>query len=76
MTHSELWEAVDTVAANLGLTRSGLAKECGLDPTAFNKSKRWTKYGKPRWPSGHTLSKVISTAGITDLEFMKLVMKK
>ena len=54
MTHSGTWAAVDKIAATLGLSCSGLAKKCGMDPTAFNKSKRFSKYGKPHWPSGNT----------------------
>lgn len=56
----------------MGLSCSGLAKVCGLDPTAFNKSKRWTQYGKPRWPSANTLAKVISAAGMSDDEFFRI----
>lgn len=57
MTHHNIWAAVDKIADKMGLSISGLAKACGMDPTAFNKSKRTSKYGKPHWPSGNTLSK-------------------
>lgn len=72
MTHSSVWDKIDKIAAQLGMSSSGLAKACGLDPTAFNKSKRQTRYGKPRWPNGSTLSKVIEVAGMTDAEFFRL----
>jgi len=72
MTHNGTWTAVDKIAEIMGITCSALAKRCGLDATAFNKSKRYTKYGQPRWLSGQTLSKIIDTAGITDAEFFRL----
>lgn len=72
MTHSGVWSKIDKIAATMGLSCSGLAKVCGLDPTAFNKSKRWTQYGKPRWPSANTLAKVISAAGMSDDEFFRI----
>lgn len=71
MTHASVWARIDKVAAAMGLSRSGLAKMCGLDPTAFNKSKRCTPYGKPRWPSANTLAKVISVSGMADDEFFR-----
>ena len=42
LTHAEIWNAVDRLAARAGLSASGLAKKAGLDPTTFNKSKRIT----------------------------------
>ncbi len=72
MTHKGTWAAVDKIAEIMGMTRSGFAKLCGLDATAFNLSKRWTRYGQPRWLSSQTIAKVITTAGITDDEFCRL----
>jgi hypothetical protein len=40
LTHADIWNAVDRLAARAGLSASGLAKKAGLDPTTFNKSKR------------------------------------
>ena len=40
LTHSQIWRAIDALAARHGLSPSGLAKLAGLDPTTFNKSKR------------------------------------
>ncbi len=73
MTHDGTWGALDKIAERLGLSVSGLAKGCGLDATAFNKSKRWTRYGKPRWPSTGTVAKVIEFAHITPEEFIQLM---
>lgn len=71
MTHAAIWEKIDKVAHDLGVSSSGLAKICGLDPTTFNKSKRQTPYGKPRWPSANTLAKIISATGMSDEEFFR-----
>ena len=51
LTHAHIWNALDRLAARAGLSASGLAKKAGLDPTTFNKSKRITPEGRPRWPS-------------------------
>ena len=67
MKHDDLWRAMDTLAAEAGLSPSGLAKRAGLDPTTFNRSKRTMPDGRPRWPSTESLAKALSAAG-TDLE--------
>ena len=58
-SHKHIWGAIDALAARYGHSPSGLARAAGLDPTTFNKSKRTTKQGKPRWPSTESLSKVL-----------------
>jgi phage repressor protein C with HTH and peptisase S24 domain len=68
MTHEDVWKAIECFATEHKMSCSGLAKCSGLDPTTFNKSKRWSKEGKPRWPSTHSLSKILSStsSGIND----------
>ena len=39
MNHATIWAAIDRVAIRLRMTRSGLARHCGMDATAFNKQK-------------------------------------
>ena len=51
MTHEDIWKAIESFASEHKMSCSGLAKCSGLDPTTFNRSKRWSKEGKPRWPS-------------------------
>ncbi|WP_144299992.1 S24 family peptidase [Elioraea rosea] len=63
MRHDDIWRALDALAAEHGLTASGLARKAGLDPTTFNKSKRLTGEGKPRWPSTESVSKVLDAVG-------------
>jgi phage repressor protein C with HTH and peptisase S24 domain len=48
------------------MSPSGLARRSGLDPTAFNKSKRINPQGKPRWPTMESIAKVLTATG-TDL---------
>lgn len=75
MTHAGVWRAIEDFAANRELSCSGLAKNSGLDPTIFNKSKRWTKHGKPRWPSTHSLAKIFDYAGIGMEEFAQYIAR-
>ena len=63
LRHADIWRAIDRLAAKHGLTASGLARRAGLDPTTFNKSKRTSPEGKPRWPSTESLSKVLACTG-------------
>ena len=59
-THKQLWNAIDGLADKHGLSASGLAKRAGLDPTAFNPSKRVGPDGRERWPTTESLSKVLA----------------
>jgi phage repressor protein C with HTH and peptisase S24 domain len=73
LTHSDVWNAVDRLAARAGLSASGLAKKAGLDPTTFNKSKRITPEGRPRWPSTESIAKSLQATGITVDTFVSLI---
>jgi phage repressor protein C with HTH and peptisase S24 domain len=73
LTHKQIWNAIDALAARYGLSPSGLAKLAGLDPTTFNKSKRGVTTGKLRWPSTESLSKVLTATGASLDEFVGLV---
>lgn len=73
LTHSQIWRAIDTLAARHGMSPSGLAKLAGLDPTTFNKSKRGSANGKLRWPSTESLAKVLAATGSGLGEFVALV---
>lgn len=73
MQHGDIWRGIDLLAKHHGLSTSGLAKLAGLDATAFNKSKRLPKDGRPRWPSTESISRILNAVG-TDFEaFAKLV---
>ncbi|MFC3208098.1 helix-turn-helix domain-containing protein [Aquamicrobium soli] len=70
--HTAVWAAIDRIAEHRGLTPSGLARMAGLDKTAFNLSKRTSRYGN-RWPSTETIAAVIDAVGMTWAEFGRLV---
>ena len=73
LRHSDIWNAIDRLARDRGLSPSGLAKKAGLDPTTFNKSKRKTRDGKERWPSTESISKVLQATGASLNEFIAYV---
>lgn len=68
-SHADIWNAIDRLAVTFGYSPSGLAKKAGLDPTTFNKSKRISADGKPRWPSTESIAKILSVTGTTMAEF-------
>jgi phage repressor protein C with HTH and peptisase S24 domain len=73
MQHTQIWRAIDALAARRGLTTSGLARAAGLDPTTFNKSKREMPDGKPRWPSTESLVLALDAVGATFDDFAALL---
>ena len=72
-SHDEIWIAIDRLASAAGYSTSGLAKKAGLDPTAFNRSKRMSPEGKPRWPSTESLAKILAVTNITMNEFITFI---
>lgn len=72
-THEQIWRGIDRLATSFGFSPSGLAKQAGLDPTSFNKSKRVSPDGKPRWPSTESVSKVLAVTGATMSDFIALI---
>jgi phage repressor protein C with HTH and peptisase S24 domain len=74
MKHDDIWRALDTLAAEHGLSPSGLARRAGLDPTTFNPSKRRMPDGRARWPSTESIAKVLNATGVDLAEFTALVM--
>lgn len=73
LTHTQIWAAIDRLAEKSGLSASGLAKRAGLDPTTFNKSKRITPDGRPRWPSTESVAKILSATNTTIDHFVGLI---
>ncbi len=73
LSHSAVWAAIDALAQRHELSASGLARAAGLDPTTFNKSKRVTASGRPRWPSTESLAKIFEATGATLDDFSALV---
>ena len=73
MKHEDVWRALDTLAAEHGLSTSGLARRAGLDATTFNPSKRHMADGRARWPSTESLAKVLDATGASLDAFSALV---
>lgn len=73
MKHEDIWRALDTLAAENGLSASGLARRSGLDPTTFNRSKRRMPDGRNRWPSTESVAKVLDATGASLDAFASLV---
>ncbi len=71
--HEDIWRALDTLAAENGMSVSGLARASGLDPTTFNPSKRCMPDGRARWPSTESLAKVLAATGASLEAFTALV---
>ncbi|WP_026439557.1 S24 family peptidase [Acidocella facilis] len=73
MRHDDIWRAIDTLAAERGLSPSALARQAGLDATSFNPSKRRTADGKLRWPSTESIAKILDATGAKLEHFSALV---
>jgi phage repressor protein C with HTH and peptisase S24 domain len=73
LTHDQIWNAIDRLAARAGLSPSALAKRAGLDPTTFNKSKRITPDGRERWPSTESVAKVLAATGTSVDAFVRFI---
>lgn len=73
MQHGDIWRGIDLLAKQHGLSTSGLAKLAGLDATAFNKSKRVPKDGRPRWPSTESISRILQAVDTNFEVFAMLV---
>ena len=73
LTHAQIWSALDRLAARSGLSASALARRAGLDPTTFNRSKRITPDGRPRWPSTESVAKALTATGTTIDSFVGLI---
>ncbi|HSG94794.1 MAG TPA: helix-turn-helix transcriptional regulator [Afifellaceae bacterium] len=73
LNHETIWAAIDALAERNGLTPSALARKAGLDPTAFNPSKRSSADGRERWPSTESIAKVLAATGASLEEFTAAV---
>lgn len=63
MSHAQIWSAIDALAERNAMSASALARQAGLDATAFNRSKRFSSDGRPRWPTTESLIKVLAATG-------------
>ena len=75
LNHERLWAAIDAIAEHNGLSPSALARRAGLSSTAFNKSKRVTVDGRPRWPSTESIAKILATTGADLGDLARLIIR-
>ena len=73
LRHNDIWLAVDRLANARGLSASGLARQAGLDPTTFNRSKRQTSAKRPRWPGTESIAKILAATNMTLAQFVALI---
>jgi len=76
LSNESLWRAIERLAHDNNLSCSALARISGLDPTTFNKSKRASKYGQPRWLSIETIAKVLDATHTTFSQFARYIDEK
>jgi phage repressor protein C with HTH and peptisase S24 domain len=75
LSHQDIWAALDKLAGRFAMSPSAMARQAGLDPTTFNKSKRSGTDGKERWPSSESLAKVLNALGVSFEDFAALTAK-
>ena len=75
LSHQDIWAALDRLADKFAMSPSAIARQAGLDPTTFNKSKRHGADGKERWPSSESLAKVLNALGVNFQDFAALTAK-
>ncbi len=73
LKHEDLWNAIDVLARINGYSTSGLAKQAGLDPTIFNKSKRINNEGRPRWPTMESITKILNSTNTPIGQFSTII---
>ena len=74
LTHAQIWmRPRPTRRPRRASRRPGSPRKPGLDPTTFNKSKRITPDGRPRWPSTESVAKALAATGNTVDDFVQLI---
>lgn len=73
LRHQDIWRGIDRLAAAQGLSVSALARQAGLDPTTFNKSKRTAGGGRARWPSTESIAKLLEATDTPIGEFAAMM---
>lgn len=68
-----MWLSMDYLAKKMKLSCSGLAVRGGLNATTFNKSKRASKYGQPRWLSMETIFKILKSSHTSVMEYAAIL---
>ncbi len=69
ITYHDIWNTIDAIAQEQNISPSRLAIICGLDPTAFNKSKRNDPTGREHYPSFASVVKVLNKTNMSMTDF-------
>ena len=72
ISHSGVWRAIDLLVGQNGLSILELARQDGLDRTAFATSKRLRDV-RPRSPSTESLSRILQMTDSNMLQFSALL---
>ena len=73
ITQERVWNAIDKIAKEKGLSLMGLSKASGLDCGALAKARRTMPYGIVHYPSMTTLQKILTATSVSFVEFAKMV---
>ena len=73
MNHDSIWMAIEHFAADHHMSCSRLARFSGLNATTFNKSKRWSAFGQPRYPNMYSIAKILSSTNTSISDFAKYI---
>ncbi len=75
-THAQIWGAIDDLARRQGISPSAMARLSGLDPTAFNPSKRQSAAGRLRWPSTESIARLLDALDMGFDDFARIVVQQ
>lgn len=73
ITQERVWNAIDKIAKEKGVSLTKLSELSNLDKTCLYPTKRTLPYGIIHYPSLGTVEKILSATGITFVEFAKMV---
>lgn len=73
ITQERVWNAIDKIAKEKGVSLMALSKMSRLDCGALAKARRKLPYGIVHYPSMTTIEKVLSATDISFIEFAKMV---
>ncbi|WP_319498643.1 hypothetical protein [uncultured Cohaesibacter sp.] len=65
LSHERIWRAIDALALREDISPSTLARRAGLDSSIFNRSKRFQRDGRPRWPSTESIARILDATNMS-----------
>ncbi|WP_119307124.1 helix-turn-helix transcriptional regulator [Cohaesibacter haloalkalitolerans] len=65
LSHEGIWRAIDALALREDISPSTLARRAGLDSSIFNRSKRFQRDGRPRWPSTESIARILDATNLS-----------